>query len=126
MNSPTNTVFRILKYTFGLVPIVAGIDKFTNLLTDWSNYLGDGITAILPFDSGTFIIVVGVIEIIAGILVLINTKLGALIVSLWLFLIALALILSGRYLDVAVRDVVMGISVYCLFILAKGNGGSEN
>jgi uncharacterized membrane protein YphA (DoxX/SURF4 family) len=124
MNSSVNTVFNILKYTFGLVPIVAGLDKFTNLLTDWSHYLGTGIADLLPMDTGAIMTVVGIIEIAAGILVLINTKTGAIVVSLWLVLIALALILSGHYLDVAVRDLVMGIAAFCLFILAKGNSSS--
>ncbi len=124
MNSTNSTVLNLLKFTFGLVPIIAGLDKFTNLLTDWSRYLGPGIAELLPIDTGTFMMAVGIIEIIAGILVFINTKIGALVMALWLFLIALALILSGNYLDVAVRDLVMGIAAFCLYILARGNSGS--
>jgi len=104
----------LLKYTFGLVPIVAGLDKFTNILTDWSQYLGSGFQDLLPFDASTFMIIVGIIEIAAGILVLVKTKIGAYVVAAWLVLIALTLILSGSYLDVAVRDLVMAIAAYTL------------
>ena len=109
----------LLKYTFGLVPIVAGLDKFTNILADWSQYLESGLQELLPFDASTFMIIVGVIEIAAGILVLVKTKIGAFVVSGWLTLIALTLILGGNYLDVAVRDLVMGIAAYVLAKLSS-------
>lgn len=114
MNSNVQLVKNILKYTFGLVPIVAGLDKFTNILTDWSQYLSEGVAGILPFEPSTFMMIVGVIEIIAGILVLTKTKLGAYMVSAWLTVIALTLIFSWSYVDVAVRDLVMAISAFCL------------
>ena len=99
----------ILKFTYGLVPIVAGADKFTNLLTNWSDYLNPALAAMLPFNAATFMLIVGVIEIIAGLLVFIDAQKGAYLVSAWLVLIALTLISSGKYLDIAVRDIVMAI-----------------
>lgn len=119
MNLQVELVKNLLKYTFGLVPIVAGLDKFANLLTDWTHYISNGMADLLPFSPSTFMMVVGVIEIIAGILVLTKTKLGAYIVSLWLLLIALSLIFGGHYYDVAVRDIVMAIAA---FSLAKLSG----
>jgi len=107
-------VQTILKFTFGLVPIIAGADKFTNILTDWRQYLNPSLASILPFSAHTFMLIVGVIEIIAGIIVLVKTSIGAYIVSAWLVLIALTLIASGKFLDVAVRDLVMAIGAYCL------------
>ena len=112
----------LLKYTYGLVPIIAGLDKFTNLLTDWSLYLNPGIARMLPFSAETFMIIVGVIEIIAGIIVLTRTELGAYIVSAWLVCIALTLILSMQYLDVAVRDLVMAIGAFTLARLTRIRG----
>lgn len=106
----------LLKYTFTIVPIAAGADKFLNLLTDWSFYLSPSIAGILPFEPATFMMIVGVIEIIAGIIVFTNTRLGAYIVSLWLLLIALSLLFTWHHADVAIRDIVMAISA---FILAK-------
>lgn len=111
-----NKVQAILKYTFGWVPIVAGADKFLNLLAQWDMYLHPAINNMLPFSPSVFMMVVGVIEIIAGILVLIRTQIGAYIVAIWLLCIALNLLFSGQYLDVAVRDIVMAISA---FVLAK-------
>ena len=107
-------VQKLLKYTFGLVPIVAGLDKFTNLLTDWAQYVSTGIVEILPFEAGTFMAIVGVIEIGAGILVLVRPFIGGLVVAAWLTLIAMTLLFSGSYLDVAVRDLVMAIGALSL------------
>lgn len=121
MNSNKELVIDLLKYTFGLVPIVAGLDKFTNILTDWSQYISPAFKNLLPFDSSTFMMIVGAIEIVAGILVLTRTKIGALIVSIWLVLIALTLLFSGQYIDVAVRDIVMGIAAFSLFKLKSQN-----
>lgn len=104
----------LLKYTFGLVPIVAGADKFTNLLTRWTDYLPAGMAGLLPMSPETFMLVVGVIEIIAGILVLTRTELGAYVVSAWLVCIALVLLAGGHFFDVAVRDLVMAIGAYTL------------
>lgn len=115
------TVKTLLKLTYGLVPIVAGADKFTNLLTDWSHYLHPAVKSMLPFSDHTFMMIVGVIEIIAGILVLVSTQKGAYLVSIWLVLIALNLIASGNYLDVAVRDLVMAIGAFSLAKLSTVN-----
>lgn len=110
---------NLLKLTFGLVPIVAGADKFTNFLTNWEQYIHPGIVDLLPFSGHTFMMIVGVIEIIAGIIVLKKTVLGGYIVAAWLTLIALSLLASFSYLDVAVRDLVMAISAYVMARISK-------
>jgi uncharacterized membrane protein YphA (DoxX/SURF4 family) len=107
-------VTTVLRYTYGLVPIVAGLDKFTNLLTNWAGYLPQNMIGMLPVPPSTFMMIVGVIEIIAGVLVLIRPAIGAWIVSAWLVLIALQLIIGGHYFDVAVRDIVMAIGAFSL------------
>src|SRR5581483_7560325 len=96
----------------------AGLDKFTNLLTHWSDYLGNN-KSMLPMDPETFMKVVGVIEIVAGIIVFARTVVGAYIVMIWLICIALQLIVGGHYFDVAVRDLVMAISAYTLTQLTR-------
>lgn len=103
-----------LKVTYGIVPIVAGADKFTNLLTKWPEYLNPTIANLLPFSQTTFMMIVGVIEITAGMLVLLKPRLGAMVVCGWLILIALSLFASGRFLDVAVRDLVIAIGAFAL------------
>jgi uncharacterized membrane protein YphA (DoxX/SURF4 family) len=103
----------LLRLSYGLVPIIAGLDKFTNLLVDWKQYLNPLAERVLPFSGSTFMRLVGVIEIVVGILVLTKlTRVGAYIVSAWLLAIALNLITSGRYLDVAVRDLVMCVGAF--------------
>lgn len=111
--------FNLLKLTFGLVPIVAGLDKFTNLLTNWEQYINPSVAGMLPFSGHTFMMIVGVIEIVAGIIVLKKTEIGGYIVSAWLALIALTLLASFSYVDVAVRDLVMAISAFSMARIAK-------
>jgi uncharacterized membrane protein YphA (DoxX/SURF4 family) len=105
---------KTLNITYGIVPIVAGLDKFTNLLTNWPNYLSPHLKSMLPMDAMAFMKVVGVIEIVAGILVLIKPVIGAYVVMAWLIAIALVLIVGGNYYDVAVRDLVMAIGAFTL------------
>ncbi|MGN6568170.1 MAG: hypothetical protein ACTHJ0_09465 [Flavipsychrobacter sp.] len=114
-----NQLQNTLKLTFGIVPIVAGLDKFTNILTNWTDYLGTGFRSMLPMEPATFMKVVGIIEIIAGIIVFMRTLVGAYIVMAWLICIALQLILFTHYYDVAVRDLVMAISAFTLAQLTK-------
>ncbi|WP_299987017.1 tRNA (5-methylaminomethyl-2-thiouridylate)-methyltransferase [uncultured Pontibacter sp.] len=111
------TVTALTKYTYALVPILAGLDKFLHLLTDWNKYLAPVVADILPFSTGTFMSVVGIIEIIAGVLVLIKPKIGAMVVGLWLVGIAINLLLTGEYYDIAVRDLVMAVGAFSLFLL---------
>ncbi|MCG2431194.1 hypothetical protein [Aequorivita xiaoshiensis] len=115
-NIEINKLQTLLKYTFTIVPIVAGLDKFSNILVQWDTYLAPSTLDIIPFSGATFMMIVGVIEIFAGILVFTKTQLGAYIVSLWLILIGLSLLLTWHHPDVAVRDIVMAISA---FILAR-------
>ena len=99
----------MLKYVFSIVPIVAGIDKFTNFLAQWETYLNPLALQIVPVSAATFMHVVGVIEIIAGVLVFLKPRLGGFVVMVWLLAIAAQLLLWGRFLDVAVRDIVIAL-----------------
>jgi len=119
LNQTLRPTFTLMRVTFGIVPIVAGLDKFTNLLTNWSNYLNPGIAHMLPFSPAVFMMIVGIIEIIAGIVVLAKPGVGAYIVSAWLALIALQLLAGGIYFDVAVRDLVMAVGAFTLARLSK-------
>ena len=112
-DSAIGRVWWTLRLVFGLVPIVAGLDKFTNLLVQWDKYLAPGFS--LGISPHAFMLIVGIIEIIAGIGVLLTpwTRVFAWIVGIWLLGIALDLIVAGFY-DIAVRDIVMAISSFCL------------
>jgi len=112
-----NRATQTLRITYGLLPILAGLDKFMHLLTDWNQYLAPVVTNVIPVSPGSFMNVVGVIEIIAGIIVFVRPKLGSIIVGIWLIAIAINLLLTGQYFDVAVRDIVMAIGAFCLYTL---------
>ncbi len=116
-----HTVTTVLLVTYGVVPIVAGLDKFLDLLTHWEQYLNPLLAGMLPFSPHVFMMIVGVIEMIAGILVLTMPRFGSLLVMAWLILIALTLIASGHFLDVAVRDLVMSVGAYSIsrLVLAR-------
>ena len=117
--SAVDRVRTMLKLTYGLVPVVAGLDKFTNLLVDWKQYLAPAVTDVLPLSAGVFMSIVGIIEIAAGLLVLAKPRIGSIVVSLWLVCIAINLLLTGNYYDVAVRDLVMAIGAFSLFTLMR-------
>src|SRR2546423_13569467 len=95
-NEIVRSVWTLLRFIFGIVPIVAGLDKFTDLLTNWDMYLHPGIASMLPFSAHTFMQIVGVIEIVAGILVLARPLIGGYVVMAWLIFIALQLLASGK------------------------------
>src|SRR3954465_10194072 len=116
MNDPNTipSIYIPLRLTYGLVPIVAGLDKFTNLLVHWEKYLPNQIASLLPVTPATFMLVVGVIEIVAGLAVLtVLTRLGAYVVMAWLLLIAGNLVIGGYY-DFAGPDIVMAIGAFVL------------
>jgi len=113
------SLYRPLWLTYGLVPLLAGLDKFFNLLTDWPKYLSPLLAGLLPVSAPTFMHVVGVIEIAVGVLVLTRwTRLGAWIAAAWLVLIAVNLATMGLF-DIAVRDLAMAVGAYTLARLAE-------
>lgn len=114
-----DAIYRPLWLTYGLVPFLAGLDKFFNLLTDWPQYLSPLVSGMLPMEPQTFMYVVGVIEMAVGVMVLTRwTRLGAWIAAAWLVAIALNLLSMG-VLDVAVRDLAMAVGAYTLARLAE-------
>lgn len=113
-NPTLASIYFPLRLAYGLVPLLAGLDKFFNLLVDWQSYLPAFAADVLPVPPTTFMMIVGVIEIVAGVAVLtVLTRLGAYVVMAWLVLISVAVILSGHY-DIAVRDLVLALGAYTL------------
>jgi uncharacterized membrane protein YphA (DoxX/SURF4 family) len=110
-----NTTWWALRVLFGFVPIAAGLDKFFNLLANWEAYLNPLATRVVPVSPATFMHLVGIVEIVAGLIVLTHfTKIGAYLVMGWLIGIALNLLTMGKFLDVAVRDVGLAIAAFSL------------
>ena len=104
-----------LKIGLGVGPIITGTDKFFNKLTDWTMYLSPLATKVVPVSAATFMHIVGVVEILAGIVVLSRyTKIGAYVVSLWLLGIVANLLTTGMFYDLAMRDVEIAIAAFTL------------
>ena len=101
---PAAQAFRLLHVGFTVAPIAFGLDKFTNLLTDWTRYVAPFLPDLLGVSKQTFMYGVGVIEILAGVLVALAPRYAAYVVAAWLAGIIGNLLILGQHLDVALRD----------------------
>lgn len=110
--------FLLLRTVFTIAPIVFGLDKFANVLTDWPGYLAPWIDNIVPGDAQQAMYVVGVIEIAAGIVVATRPRWGALLVSAWLVGIIINLLTYSGFYDVALRDFGLLVAALSLYVLA--------
>ena len=118
MNGP-DAAYWPLRLTYGLVPLLAGLDKFLNLLADWPSYVSPAIAGLLPIETTTLMQLVGVVEILVGLMVLTKwTRVGAYVAMAWLVLIAGNLALVGRF-DIAVRDLAMAVGAFALARFAE-------
>ena len=111
--------FLLLRTVFTVAPILFGLDKFTNLMTDWPVYLAPWIDGVLPGDASTAMHIVGVIEIAAGILVAVAPRIGACVVALWLAGIIVNLLTLPGFYDVALRDFGLLVGALALGRLAE-------
>jgi hypothetical protein len=118
---PAGQAFRILHTGFTVAPILFGLDKFTNLLTDWTQYVAPLFPGMLGISKQTFMYGVGAIEIVAGILVALKPRYAAYVVAGWLAGIILNLLLLGQYLDVALRDFGLFLAALALARLAQAH-----
>jgi hypothetical protein len=109
-----------LKLGLGLAAFLAGLDKYFNLLANWPGYVSPLATAVVPVSPQTLMYVVGVVEMAVGLAILTRwTHVAAYVAAAWLVAIALNLITTGRFFDVAVRDVEMAIAAYTLARLTE-------
>ncbi len=123
MDSRLNAPFWALRIAIGAMAFLAGLDKFFNLLVDWEKYVSPMLTKIVPLSPAALMHAAGVIEMIAGIAVLTGlTRIAAYIVTAWLVLIALSLLTTGQYFDVAVRDLMIAVGAFTLARLAEVRG----
>jgi hypothetical protein len=114
--------YHLLHIAFTIAPILAGLDKFTNLLVDWSKYLTPLVPTLLPVSAHNFMMIVGVIEIVAGLVVFFKPRFGGYLVAAWLWAIILNLLLIPGYYDVALRDFGLSLGALALARLATGLG----
>ncbi|MGA8440228.1 MAG: hypothetical protein WB714_18515 [Candidatus Sulfotelmatobacter sp.] len=110
-----NTSWWALRIGLGVGPIITGIDKYFNKLADWGMYLSPLTTKVVPVSPTTLMHVIGVVEIIAGLIVVSRwTKIGSYIVMFWLLGIAVNLLTTGMFYDLAMRDVEIAIGAFAL------------
>ena len=111
--------FRILQAAFVVAPIIAGLDKFFGLLVNWDQYLSPAIASMLPVAPHTFMMAVGVIEIVAGLVVAFKPYYGGYLVTLWLWAIIVNLLLARAYYDIALRDLGLSLGATALARLSR-------
>ncbi|HEY7096415.1 MAG TPA: hypothetical protein VH437_06815 [Terriglobales bacterium] len=115
LDSRLDQAWWMLRIGLGVGPFLAGLDKFFNLLTNWTAYISPLALKMLPFSAQTFMHIVGVIEMIVGLAILTKwTRLGSYVAAAWLLAIALNLVSTGTFFDIAVRDVEMALAAFVL------------
>lgn len=117
-----NRAFLLLRTVFTVAPIAFGLDKFFGLLTDWEDYLAPWINDIVPGSAHDAMLMVGVIEIVAGIAVAVLPRFGGLLVAAWLGGIIVNLVTMGEYYDIALRDFGLLVAALSLSLLAPRTG----
>jgi hypothetical protein len=116
--TPVYQAYQLLHVAFVVAPIVAGADKFFDLLTNWDAYLAPAVARLLPIGAHGFMMIVGVIEIAAGIFVLLKPKIAAYIVCAWILGIIGNLLIAGQFYDIALRDLGLALAALALARLA--------
>lgn len=113
-----------LRIVLGVAAVLAGLDKFFNLLTNWEQYLSPLVSQVLHISAPGFMHIVGVIEMAVGLGILAGfTELFGYIMSLWLLGIIVNLLVLGRFYDVALRDLGLSVSAFCLAQLSASTAG---
>lgn len=120
IDSRLNVSWWALRIALGAGPIITGIDKYFNKLADWGMYLSPLATRVVPVSTQTFMDVVGVIEIVAGIIIFTRwTKFGSYLVMAWLLGIVVNVLTMGMFLDIAARDLEMAVAAFVLAQLTR-------
>lgn len=125
-SDPAFQAFFLLRTVFTIAPIAFGLDKFTNILTDWTTYLAPWINDIIPGNADQAMKAVGVIEIVAGLLVAFAPRIGAYVVAAWLAGIIVNLLTLHDFYDVALRDFGLLVGALALGRLAEKYGRRES
>jgi hypothetical protein len=111
--------FFLLRTVFTVAPILFGLDKFTQILCDWDFYLAPWINDIVPGDAHDAMMIVGVVEVLAGVIVALRPQIGGYVVAAWLAGIIVNLLTLGDFYDVALRDFGLLVGALALARLAS-------
>src|SRR5204863_9331580 len=118
-SSTAYQAYWILHVGFTVAPILAGLDKFSHLLVNWDQYVPGVVANASPIQPHTLMLVVGVIEIVAGIGVWLKPQIFAYIVAAWLVVIIINLLLIPGYFDIALRDFGLFLAALALARLSQ-------
>lgn len=121
-NGAAYMAYRALHVAFVVAPIVAGADKFFHLLVEWPGYLAPWIPDLFGMSGSGFMMIIGAIEIVAGLLVLFRPRLGGYVVSAWLIGIIVNLLTIPDFYDIALRDLGLALGAFALAKLATAFG----
>ncbi|MET0615948.1 MAG: hypothetical protein ABW142_10905 [Thermoleophilaceae bacterium] len=122
---PAAQAFLVLRIVFTIAPILFGVDKFANVLTDdWTRYLAPEFNDLIPGSAADAMHIVGIVEIAAGLVVAVTPRFGGLLVAGWLAGIILSLLLVGGYGDIALRDLGLLAGAVALSRLASAHAGT--
>ena len=116
---PAYQAYQILYIGFIVAPFLAGLDKFTNFLATWDQYLAPAVERMLPISGHTLMFLVGIVEMAAAVLVAVRPRIGAYIVAAWLLGIIVNLLLIPGYFDVALRDFGLALAALALARLSE-------
>jgi hypothetical protein len=117
--SPAYQAFRLLHIGFIAAPILAGLDKFFHLLVNWDQYVPSIVARLSPIGVHQLMLIVGVIEIVAGIGVALKPRFFAYVVAGWLVVIITNLLLIPGYFDIALRDFGLFLAALALARLSQ-------
>ena len=126
-SNPVTQAFALLRTAFTVAPILFGIDKFANVLTDdWTRYLSPAFNDVIPGSAADAMHIVGVVEIVAGLVVAVSPRFGGLLVAAWLGGIIVNLLIVGGYGDIALRDFGLLLGALTLARLAGAFPGERS
>jgi hypothetical protein len=118
IDNPAYQAFLTLRVGFVVAPVLFGLDKFTNLLADWTTYLAPAVDRLVPGSASSAMLAVGVVEIVAGLVVAVRPRIGGYLVAAWLAGIIGNLLLLGSHYDIALRDLGLLLAALALTRLA--------
>jgi len=116
-----NTLWAVLHYTYGLVPVLIGVDKFFSYIVDWTMYVSPLCVQYMPFVFAAHIVpIVGVVEILAGLMILTRwPRLGAYIVAAWIGVVIINLLTIGDMYDIILRDIAIAVGYLAFAVLTE-------
>jgi len=119
ISTPSYAAYRILHVGFTALPILAGLDKFFHILVNWDQYLAPRVASLSPINGNSLMLLVGLVEIVAGLIIAFKPRFGSYVVAAWLWVIILNLLLIPGFYDIALRDFGLSLGALALGQLSR-------